>query len=81
MTTKSLTGRQARWWETLSGFNLNIVYRAGMKNPADTPSCQPDNVRAPEGPAGAPEGLCAATILTAQCNAMFCLRQLYAAAV
>jgi hypothetical protein len=26
MTTKSLTRRQARWWETLSGYNLYIVY-------------------------------------------------------
>jgi hypothetical protein len=74
MTTKSLTGRQARWWETLSGYNLNIVYRAGKKNPADAPSRRPDYARALE-------GLCAATVLTARCNAAFRLRQLYAAAV
>jgi hypothetical protein len=42
MTTKSLTGRQVRWWETLSGYNLNIVYREGKKNPADALSCWPD---------------------------------------
>ncbi len=74
MTTKLLMGRQVRWWETLSGYNLNIVYRAGKKNPADAPSRRPDYARAPE-------GLCAATVLTAHCNAAFCLRQLYAAAV
>jgi hypothetical protein len=74
MTTKSLTGRQARWWETLSGYNLNLVYRAGKKNPADAPSCRLDYSRAPE-------GLCAATVLTARCNIAFCIRQLYAAAV
>jgi hypothetical protein len=81
MTTKSLMGRQARWWETLSGYNLNMVYRVGKENLADTPSCRPDYEKAPEGPAGAPEGLCAATILTAQCNATFYLWQLYAAVV
>ncbi len=74
MTTKALTGRQARWWETLSGYNLNIVYKAGSKNPADASSRQPDYGRVPE-------GRCTATVLTARWNAMFCLRQLYAAAV
>ncbi len=74
MTTKALTGRQARWWETLSGYNLNIVYRAGSKNLADAPSRRPDYGRVPE-------GRCAATVLTAWCNTMFRLRQLYAAAV
>jgi hypothetical protein len=74
MTTKSLTGRQARWWETLSGYNLSIVYRASKMNPADAPSRRPDYARAPE-------GLCAAIVLTARCNAVFCLRQLYAVAV
>ncbi len=29
MTTKSFMGQQARWWETLSGYNLNIVNRVG----------------------------------------------------
>ncbi len=65
MTTKSLTGRQACWRETLSGYNLNIVYRAGKKNPANAPSRQPGYAKAPEDPSGAPEGLCAATILIA----------------
>ncbi len=74
MTTKSLTGRQARWWEMLSGYNLNIVYRAGKKNPANASSCRQDYARAPE-------GRCAAMILTVRCNATFRLRQLYAAAV
>ncbi len=74
MTTKSLTGRQARWWETLSGYNLNIVYRAGKKNPADAPSRRLDYSRAQE-------GLCAAAVLTARCNIAFCIRQLYAAAI
>ncbi len=42
MFTKALTGRQARWWETLSGYDPDIVYRAGKKNPADAPSRRPD---------------------------------------
>ncbi len=62
MTTKSLTGWQARQWETLSGYNLNIVYRAGKSNPANAPSRRPDY----ETVAGA---RCATTILTARCNA------------
>jgi LSD1 subclass zinc finger protein len=74
MTTQALTGSEARWWETLSGYNLNIVYRMGSRNPADAPSHRPDYGRVPE-------GRCATTMLTAQCNAMFRLRQLYAAAV
>jgi hypothetical protein len=52
---------------------LNIVYRAGKSNPADAPSHHPDYERT----AGA---RCAATILTAHCNAMQLRRQLYAAA-
>ncbi len=74
MTTKSLTRRQARWWETLSGYNLNKVYRAGKKNLANAPSCRPDYARVPE-------GQCVATILTTRCSAMFHLWQLYTAAV
>jgi hypothetical protein len=74
MTNKALTGCQARWWETLSGYNLNIVNRVGSKNPADARSRRPDYGRVPE-------GCCAATVLTVRCNAMFRLRQLYAAAV
>jgi hypothetical protein len=71
MTTKSLTGRQARWWERLSGYNLKIVYRAGKKNPANAPSHRTDYARVPE-------GRCAATFLPAHCSATFCVRQLYA---
>jgi hypothetical protein len=74
MATLLLTGRQARWWEMLSGYNLNIVHRAGKKNPANAPSCWPAYVMAPE-------ARCAAAILTARCNTTFCLQQLYAAAV
>jgi hypothetical protein len=74
MTTKPLTVRQARWWETLSGYNLTIVYMTGKKNPVDAPSRRPDYVRALQ-------GCCTTTILTAYCNATFCLWQLYAAAV
>jgi hypothetical protein len=46
----------------------------GKKNPANAPSYHP-------GYAGALEGRCTTTILTARCNARFCLWQLYAAAV
>jgi hypothetical protein len=74
MITKLLTGRQVRWWETLSGYNLNIVYRAGKKNPADAPSRRPDYAKVPE-------GRCTATILIVRCSATFSFRQLYAAAV
>jgi hypothetical protein len=74
MTTKSLTGQQARWWGTLSCCDINIVNRVGKKNPADAPSHRPDYARAPE-------GLCAASVLMAHCNTVFCLRQLYAAAI
>jgi hypothetical protein len=74
MTTKALTGRQEHWWETLSGYNFNIVYRAGSKNPANAPSKRPSYKRVPE-------DSCATTVLTALCNTMFCLQQLYAAAV
>ena len=42
MTTKSLTARQARWAETLSGFDFEIAYRPGKKNPADGLSRRPD---------------------------------------
>ncbi len=74
MATKALTGRQARWWGTLSGYNLNIVYKTGSKNPANAPSGRPNYGRVPE-------GCCAATVLTARCNAVFCLQELYVAAV
>ena len=42
MTTKQLTGRQARWAEYLSGFDFEIEHRAGTRNPADGPSRRPD---------------------------------------
>ena len=42
MTTKALTGRQARWWETLSGYHLKITHTPGKLNPADGPSRRPD---------------------------------------
>jgi hypothetical protein len=74
MTTKSLMCWQACLWEMLLGYNLNRVYKAGKKNPANAPSWQPDYVRVPE-------GRCATTILTVHCSVTFCLRQLYAAAV
>jgi len=35
MTTKALTGRQARWAETLSRFNFMIIYKPGSQNRAD----------------------------------------------
>ncbi len=42
MSTKAHNGRQAKLWDTLSGYDLDIVYRAGKKNRADAPSRQPD---------------------------------------
>ncbi len=74
MTIQLLTGWQASWWEILSVYNLNIVYRAGKNNLTDTPSSWPDYARPLE-------SLCVTTVLTVRSNAMFCLRQLYAAAV
>jgi transposase InsO family protein len=32
MTTKQLTGRQARWAEALAGYHFTIMYRAGKQN-------------------------------------------------
>jgi hypothetical protein len=49
LTTKLYTSRQACWWETLSGYNLNIVYKVGKKNTTDVPSCWLDYARVPEG--------------------------------
>jgi hypothetical protein len=74
MTTKSLTGWQGRWWEMLSGYNLNIVSEAGKKNSANA-SCSWSDYTRVSG------GCSAATILTARCNTTFRLRQLYAAAI
>ncbi len=42
MTTKLLTPRQARWWETLSSYSLDIQYRTSKTKLADTPSRRPD---------------------------------------
>ncbi|OQD66312.1 hypothetical protein PENANT_c346G09629, partial [Penicillium antarcticum] len=42
MTTKVLSGRQARWSEYLAAFDFVIEYRSGKKNPADMPSRRPD---------------------------------------
>jgi hypothetical protein len=57
MIAKSLTVWQECWWETLSGYNLNIVYWVGKENPADALSSQPDK-------ATVLESLCATTVLT-----------------
>jgi hypothetical protein len=35
ISTKALSGRQAKWWETLSGFHMDIVYCARKKILAD----------------------------------------------
>lgn len=42
MTTKELSGRQARWAEQLSAFDFEIFHRPGVRNPADAPSRRPD---------------------------------------
>ena len=42
MTTKVLSGRQARWALRLAPFDFVLSYRAGTKNPADGPSRRPD---------------------------------------
>ena len=47
MTTKDLRGHQARWWEILSGYNLETVYQPGRYNPADGPSRRPDYMPEP----------------------------------
>ena len=49
MTTKGLVGRQARWWELLLGYHLEVVYRPGKLNNADGPSRRPDYAALPEG--------------------------------
>jgi hypothetical protein len=36
MTTKALSGRQARWAETLSRFNFMLTYKPGSQNRADS---------------------------------------------
>jgi hypothetical protein len=48
MTKRVLTGRQARWAESLAEFDFVIEYRSGKTNPADGPSRRPDyNVSEP----------------------------------
>jgi hypothetical protein len=74
MTTKWLTGHQTRWWEKLSGYILNIVYRVCKKNLANASSHWQNY-------ASAPEGCCAATILTMCSDVALCPRQLDAATI
>jgi hypothetical protein len=62
------------WWETFSGYNLNIVYRVGKKIPADEPSRLQNYARAPE-------GHCPASILTVCGINTFCFQQLYSRAI
>ena len=42
MNVKELNGRQARWDIKLAGFDFEIKYQAGRKNPADALSRRPD---------------------------------------
>jgi mRNA-degrading endonuclease YafQ of YafQ-DinJ toxin-antitoxin module len=42
MKNKPLRGRLGRWWETLSGYDLEIVYRTGKTNSTDGLSRRPD---------------------------------------
>ena len=39
---KTLSGRDARWWETLSAYHLKILHRPGRLNPADVPLRRPN---------------------------------------
>ncbi len=48
MKNKALKGRLGRWWETLSGYDLDIVYRTGKTNSADGLSRRPDYKAAAE---------------------------------
>jgi hypothetical protein len=48
MKNKPLRGRLGHWWETLSGYNLDIVYRTGKTNSADGLSDRPDYKAAAE---------------------------------
>ncbi|KFZ15730.1 hypothetical protein V502_05437 [Pseudogymnoascus sp. VKM F-4520 (FW-2644)] len=40
MTTKALSGRQARWAKTLSQFNFMLTYKPGSQNQADPLTCR-----------------------------------------
>jgi hypothetical protein len=42
MRNKPQRSRLGRWWETLSGYDLDIVYRTGKSNLADGLRCRPD---------------------------------------
>ncbi len=42
MSTKDLTGRKMKKWETLLCYNLDIVYNARKQNPTDMPSIRHD---------------------------------------
>ena len=42
LTKKTLSRCDARWWEILSAYHLEILHRPGRLNPADVPSRQPD---------------------------------------
>ena len=42
LTKKTLSGRDACWWETLSAYHLKILHKPGRLNPADAPSRWPD---------------------------------------
>jgi hypothetical protein len=42
MSTKTLTPRQAQWWETLFSYSLDKQYRTRKTNPAEAPSRRPD---------------------------------------
>jgi hypothetical protein len=42
MKNKPLRGRLGCWWETLLGYNLEIVFRTGKTNSADSLSRRPD---------------------------------------
>ncbi len=48
MKNKPLRGRLGRWWETLSSYDLDIVYRTGKTNSADGLSRRPDYKAAAE---------------------------------
>ena len=50
MTTKQLTGRQARWAEALSKYYFMIMYRAGRQNAkADALTRRDDEVATQDG--------------------------------
>ncbi len=48
MRNKLLRGRLGCWWGTLSGYDLDIVYRTGKTNLADGLSCRPNYKAAAE---------------------------------